>query len=77
MKKRIVCLLLCGALLALLPVCALAAEEYTEYTIEELGITLSLPEEYAVFTRNIKKEGPESGKIWIYQSIFGCVYAAE
>lgn len=62
MKKRIVCLLLCGALLALLPVCALAAEEYTEYTIEELGITLSLPEEYAVFTRNIKKKDPNLEK---------------
>lgn len=45
MKKRIVCLLLCGVLLTLLPVCALAAEGDEEIGAEVLTATVFRCEE--------------------------------
>ncbi len=39
-------------------ICSAAAADTTEYRIEECGITMSIPNEYMVFTRNIDENDP-------------------
>lgn len=68
MKKRIVCLLLCGALLTLLPVCALAAEGDEEIGAEVLTATVFRCEEVkCIFGEWCIDDG--GGEVYGHQSI--------
>ena len=57
MKNRMLCILLCCLFGVLFPVFGEAADS-KDYTLGELGMTVSLPPDYAVFTRNMRKEEP-------------------
>ena len=57
MKKLCALLLLCAQLLAAaMPVCA--AEDVTEYRIDEIGLTVEIPNEFTVFTREMDENDP-------------------
>ena len=59
MKKRHIVLCICCILSAMLALpMAAAAADTTEYTIDDLGITLSIPSEYYVFTRDMPSDHP-------------------
>lgn len=57
MKQKIINGLICSVLVILLSTSAYAAE-VTEYSLEELGLSVSMPSEYIVFTRDIDANNP-------------------
>ena len=57
MKKLCALLPLCAlSLAAAVPVCA--ADDVTEYRIDEIGLTVEIPNDFAVFTREIDENDP-------------------
>ena len=57
MKKLCALLLLCAlSLAAAAPVCA--ADDVTEYRIDEIGLTVEIPNEFTVFTREMDENDP-------------------
>lgn len=57
MKHRFYCVLICCALFFAITISAYAAET-TEYTLSELGMTVSMPSDHIVFTRDIDANDP-------------------
>lgn len=57
MKQRILGVCICCALMLLLSIPAYATDT-TEYTLNKLGLTVSMPTDYIVFTRDINANDP-------------------